>query len=607
MFRLFRAELKKIFLKPSIFVVTGLIILMLAISTFIYKPDTRSIYTINYNSLSGYSVKQYYNYFTEKEASNAKNYSDNLMTQADAYVNRYADGNNVIEQLINDWRSVEALFDTTPNEDYVSLYSQYQTTDDETQKTSLLTELDIQKSKLKTAITDFQTSYASYARDGSEIYFLVDSKLDKVIRNEHLQSALTVFDRAVGKSDEHSFIISELRGLNIFANVFDDLNQLLPFKPAEELIAQLKTNKIVDGNIVVNEESPIVIGQARLDSIFAEMTDFYDLHKSDSETTPEDRKTIIAYMSEYCTTANYVFRIIESSIKVSGLSTYTAMDITKFKNFEGANYYQLKEILAKTQYLFNTETYEYDYAEPFSVIQPSNEELSGFDYSYFALRLCTFFITIYIVVLAAGTIAGEQSAGTLKLLAIRPYSRNKLLTAKILATLAIGAILLFVSSVASLVVGGVTYGLNFTTVLAVFNASSAFAVSPLILYVIAMFTMLAEVIFYALISIFISTVFKSNIAAVAISILIFFVSLVINVIATDVPLLGLIPFVNVNFFKYFGSAFLANANGNDLIQKILTPTVFSGSTFWSSLILYSLTMIIVIVTTHIIFRKRDIR
>ena len=41
MFRLYKAELKKIFLKPSIFVVTGLLILMLALSTFLYNPNTR--------------------------------------------------------------------------------------------------------------------------------------------------------------------------------------------------------------------------------------------------------------------------------------------------------------------------------------------------------------------------------------------------------------------------------------------------------------------------------------------------------------------------------------------------------------------------------------
>ncbi|MBO7508209.1 MAG: ABC transporter permease [Clostridia bacterium] len=237
---------------------------------------------------------------------------------------------------------------------------------------------------------------------------------------------------------------------------------------------------------------------------------------------------------------------------------------------------------------------------------PSNIAVNGFDYSYYALKLCAFFITVYIVVLAAGTIAGEQSAGTLKLLAIRPYTRNKLLSAKILATFAIGAILLFVSSIASLVIGGVTYGFNFTNVLAVFNSTMAFSISPALLYFVALLSIFVEVMFYALLSVFISTVFKSNIGAVSISTLIFFISLVLNTLAVNAPLLGLLPFVNVNFFKYFGSAFLPNS-GNKLISQILTPTVFAGSTFWSSFIIYMVTIIVITIVTHLIFKKRDIK
>ena len=52
MFRLFKAELKKIFLKPSIFVVTGLIILLLALSTFLYNPQTKNNFVVNYNSFN---------------------------------------------------------------------------------------------------------------------------------------------------------------------------------------------------------------------------------------------------------------------------------------------------------------------------------------------------------------------------------------------------------------------------------------------------------------------------------------------------------------------------------------------------------------------------
>lgn len=602
MFKLFKAELKKIFLKPSIFVVTGLIIAMLAVSTFVYKPDTRADYAKSYGSYE--TVNEYYERFINTEESIGKKRSDERVNLAINYVNQYANGENAVETLINDWRAVEALFNTTGNSDYVGLYSNWESATNAAQKASLKNDLATKRQQLLNAIQNFKAKYEELSSK-DQTSFLVTKSLDDVIIKEHFFKIQSIFDNASGKTDPDGFIINELTTYKAFALVFNDLNQLLPFIPAESVINEFKTTKIVDEVEVENEESPIVIAKNKLDALFDTIYEFNESKKLESESKPQDKAQIVEYFNEYYSISNYLYIVVSNGIKVSALSKYTAMNISVYKNYDGANFYELKENYTKYRFLLDNGLYEYNFAEPFSVTQPSNLEINGFDYSYFALRLCTFFITIYVVVLAAGTIAGEQSAGTLKLLAIRPFGRSKLLRAKILATLAIGAILIFVSSLASMVVGLVTYGLNFTNILVVFNASSAFVLNPLVLYFIAMLTMLVEVMFYAILSVFISTVFKSNIAAVAISILLFFVSLLINVIAVNVPLLGLIPFVNVNFFKYFGSSFLQNTGS--IFQMILTPSVFSGSTFWSSFILYSLTFTIILVITHVIFKKRDIK
>lgn len=602
MFKLFKAELKKIFLKPSIFVVTGLIIAMLAVSTFVYKPDTRTDYAKSYGSYQ--TVNEYYERFTNTDESIGKKKSDERLNLAIQYVNQYINGQNVVDELINDWRAVEALFNTTGSSDYVGLYSNWESATNAAQKASLKNDLATRRQQLLNAIQNFKAKYEELsAKDQPS--FLVTKSLDDTIIKEHFFKIQSIFDNASGKTDPDGYIINELTTYKAFALVFSDLDQLLPFIPDDAIINEFKTTKIVDEVEVENSESPVVKAKNRLDELFNTIYEFNESKKLDSESKPQDKAQIVEYFNQYYSISTYIYNTVANGIKVSALSKYTAMDISIYKNFDGANFYELKENYTKYRFLTDNGLYEYNYAEPFSVIQPSNLEINGFDYSYFALRLCTFFITIYVVVLAAGTIAGEQSAGTLKLLAIRPFSRRKLLSAKILATLSIGAILIFVSSLASIVVGLVTYGLNFTNVLVVFNASSAFVINPLILYFIAMLTMFVEVMFYAILSVFISTVFKSNIAAVAISILLFFVSLIINVVAVNVPLLGLIPFVNVNFFKYFGSAFLQN-NGA-IFQMILTPSVFSGSTFWSSLILYSLTFVVILIITHVIFKKRDIK
>ena len=144
MFRLFKAELKKIFLKPSIFVVTGLIIAMLAVSTFIYKPDTRTDYAKSYGSYQ--TINEYYERFINTEESIGKKRSDERVNLAIDYVNQYVNGENVVEMLINDWKAVEALFNTTGNSDYVGLYSNWEAATDAAQKASLKNDMAAKKS-----------------------------------------------------------------------------------------------------------------------------------------------------------------------------------------------------------------------------------------------------------------------------------------------------------------------------------------------------------------------------------------------------------------------------------------------------------------------------
>lgn len=598
MFRLFKAELKKIFLKPSIFVVTGLIILMLAVSIFIYKPATKDEEYVEYPSTLT-TVNDYYNYFNTNTAYNARIATDDLLVQAEAYLDYYSTNQNTVEKLKNDWQAVRVIYSGSTSEpyaSYINAYDRYNATKNnpsstETEIQTAYNQLVNKRNELKSAIENFTAEYTGYVNNEA-VTFLVTPELDHEIYNEYLIQMIGYFNNADAGSDNTDlYILNNLKSSQIFDKIANDLNKLLKFEPDTDYV-----NSLYD---YVNQ------AKERNTALLQEIQNYN--YEKQSSTTDEDKEGILKLITDYYLNASYAKNIVVKGVQISGISKYTATNITKYKNFQNTNVYELKESYTKFKYLFDNETYKYNFADPFSIIQPSNTNLNGFDYSFFALRLCAFFITIYIVVLAAGTIAGEQSSGTLKLLAIRPYGRHKLLSAKIYATLSIGAILMFVTSIASLVVGGITYGFSSLPILAVFNASSAFVIHPILLYLISMLTMLLEVMFYAMISIFISTVFKSNVAAVAISILLFFVSLVLNIIAVNIPWLGLIPFVNVNLFKYFGASFVSNFNGTNLLQTILTPTVFAGSTFWSSVIIYLITFTAITIGTHAVFKKRDIK
>ena len=599
MFRLFKAELKKIFLKPSIFLVTGLIIFMLAASTFIYNPSTKSDTSLNFDKSR--TIDQIYDRFVASNFEGSKIPSDLLLDNASNFVDSYVVEEDVIEKLKTDWHNVEVLYDLGGQNDYYYYYTRWEEhQDDETMKN----DLDNARTSLQNAIDEFRTEYNGYVA-AEQKKFLVTKDVNSEIASV-LSAMYTTFDEpgSVGMENPDLYIIESLKNNGYFTTIANNLDKLYPFTPNQSLIESFKETKIVDDVEVVNEDSPIVIARTRLSFIYDSIQTVYNETHNTNNTA--DKKQLFDLINDYYLTASYAHSIVTDGIIIDGLSQYTALDITNFAGIGDKSFYEMKESYTRTKYMFDTDTYRYNYADVFSIVQPSNNQIDAFDYSYFALRLCAFFITVYIVVLSAGAIAGEQAQGTLKLLAIRPFSRSKILRAKIFSTLAIAAILIFVSSLASIVIGGVTYGFNFTNVLVVLNAEVAIPMNPILLYLIAMVSMFIEVMFYAMLALFVSSVFKSNIAAVSISTLIFFLSLVLNTVATRVPLLALIPFVNVNFFKYFGAAFLPYTT-NNILSQILTPTVFVGSTLWVSLIIYVITFVLLTIVTHIIFKKRDIR
>lgn len=600
MFRLYKAELKKIFLKPSIFVVTGLLILMLALSTFLYNPNTRDNTKnyVNYPSRYGRVSEIYSEFDTGTTYSFDKKQLLKTLDDAKVYIEFYEGENTVVDELetklekINQkesdyesahykWASDYNIWQGTPTKENEKVVNDDKIT------------LESARNDFKNQLTFFLNYYSSeIVSAGDNIRVLSTKNINNNIV-DNVNTCLTYIEKFPNTvtEDPDGAILAQLEADGYYAKLKSNVSKLIPFEPDKELVSSL--------------QSYIDTANERLVTYYDKIQTF--ANENSSSVNSVDLKQIKSLITDYALTVTNAYNVVTNSIKLSGLSKYSATAINKYYGFESANFYEMNEKLAKVKYLFDHDDFDYNYADTFSIIQPSNQEINGFDYSYYALRLCTLFITIYIVVLAASTIAGEQSAGTLKLLAIRPYTRNKLLTCKILATLSIGGILLLVSSVATLVVGGINYGFASAPILYVFNSTKAGVMSPVFMYLLALISMFIEVSFYALLSVCISTVFKSNIGAVSVSTLIYFISLVLNVVAVNVPLLGYLPFANISFFKYFGSSFVTYSNANGLLQGILTPTVYTGGSFWISLVIFTVSTGLITYITYLLFKRRDIK
>ena len=196
MFRLFRAELKKIFLKPSIFVVTGLIILMLALSTFLYKPQSRSNFVVDYNSFNTQisnqcdTVKEVYDNFNNGFNTYSKQYNEQILDNAESYINYYLNNSDNLSLIQSKYQTVYNNCN-----DYISKFYEYaNAVENELDTVSTQSAMDNARNKFFTSFESFYDFY-KHVINNEQTTVLVTETLDKTMYNFY-----TKFEKANKRS-----------------------------------------------------------------------------------------------------------------------------------------------------------------------------------------------------------------------------------------------------------------------------------------------------------------------------------------------------------------------------------------------------------------------
>src|SRR5690606_23989834 len=117
-------------------------------------------------------------------------------------------------------------------------------------------------------------------------------------------------------------------------------------------------------------------------------------------------------------------------------------------------------------------------------------------------------------------------------------------------------------------------------------------------------SIILEVLFYAIIAISISTIFRSFSAALAITFVFLIAGLVLNIVLGSYIWYTFIPFVNTDFFRFLGGTFINN--DTSLISSILNNSLLSNANFFIAIGVYAVTTLLVLLTSYVFIKKRDI-
>jgi len=204
---------------------------------------------------------------------------------------------------------------------------------------------------------------------------------------------------------------------------------------------------------------------------------------------------------------------------------------------------------------------------------------------------------IVMVIMIAGTLVSEEfNKGTIKLLLVKPYSRNRILLAKFITMLIMIAFSLVAVIGMELIVGGIIFGLDSLSVPILeynFNTNTLETINIFVYLGINLLTKLPIILLLATLAFAFSTIFTNSAVAIALPLLGYMGSEIINLLVVQ---------YNVTFMKYFVTP------NWDFSQYLFgNLSLMEGMTATFSAVVCLVYFLIMIVTTFVVFKKKNIK
>lgn len=452
------------------------------------------------------------------------------------------------------------------------------------------------RANLQKAIQQFE-NYYSIVNNSNFPIILISENTHEVLKSK-LEEALEFVNISVADNEtieKHKEVKSNLDSINL-SNYLLSLTSATTSTSSTPIVQVSISNKIV----------------TQLKSYKAKVDNNKDkiLESIDKQRVDESTKNISREITNYRLLSTSYNTLVNQIVLSNITSLY---DQSTYKNFHGFNFetfnkYQSQEAITTNSYYIDNNKYENSYLNNFSYSQNSGDKTNMYDFAYFTMELCTLIIIIFAMMLVCNLITGETESGTIKLLLVRPYRRSKIITAKLLATIFFVLTFMIFSSIITLVGGYFLFGGANTPVLAIFNATTAFEISPMGLMILNILFLTLDVIFFVLLALMISIIFKNYAGSISCSLVVLIINFAFNLLFNSTFLYTLLPGMNLHLFKYLGNSFVSSSitgSISGVIQSLLITGIQTSMSFWFSLIISGIYSIVFLAISYSVFQKRD--
>ena len=567
-FRLARAELNKLFQRPAIFLMAGFLVVALVLVSFFYNPTLRTDTRISYQ---GANTTEIHTQFQAEKTTIIAELSS-LVDEINTETYNINNNSSRLDELKNLIANAEGAL-----EDFHS-----ELLKDSKNINNMRSKLEV----YKTRVLNIQTFLST-----------IETNIDFFITTGQLNTLKSFFERLNNDipSNTTNYTVDNMVELGNFLvlnrnfsdHVYPTLNAL-----KEITLDVTEVNRLVEqyyNNIAVGENSRLSLYENQIE-------EYYLAHIGSSEE--EDMQELNDMFSNYKSIVLMAKECLDNSFTLLKVNDISNATLSSYVGFSDLNKYTLEEALTKNTYLLDNGKFDKDFANNFNFGTTAGFTTTAYDFTIYAMQILTFIIAVFCLFFGAGLIAGEFTGKTMKMLAIRPYTRNKIYLGKLLACVAFMLILLLISFVASFVVGAILYGVDLHNVLLIINATSATVVHPMVVMLIYLASSILNLLFYISLALLLSVVFRSSTVAVLTSFIVYVVTILCNMLMVTVSWFKWLPIAHLDIFKYFGGA---SSTGG-----FLTFNTIIDANLWLSFG-YILGIILVFnLASLIVFKKRNI-
>ncbi len=328
----------------------------------------------------------------------------------------------------------------------------------------------------------------------------------------------------------------------------------------------------------------------KLENIYAEMSDMYNHINFGDVKNISKMKSLATNYKLTCESAKtaiekeYTLLLDKLSVKINKIYGYgnfyleeTKRDLTYAKYFlkdDGLYYSSYQHALN-----FNTASYK----------------TTAYDHSYFMMSIVGFLTIMFGIVGSYKLFGRDRINGKMDLILSQKVSFNQVFIGKSMAVLWSTSFWILVFGILTFAWGAIFYGFLPGSIIAVFNTSKVYTISPLLFLLIKLIGIELQAIFYSVITIFMMNISRKFELTFAITMAIFVAATVCNIFLNGQLWWCLLPFIHADITSFIG--------GGTMSPGFLKTSLYAYGNFFISLIYYVVLVGLLFTFTKQLFKK----